>query len=142
MRRERKDVPYIVVERENSTPILPFLWGALIGGGIALLFAPRTGYETRAEITSGARRLRRAAEDKVRDVQDTVSEAVDGVRHQVAGRVSVARNAFDAGRVAARESRADMERRIREARLGFEAGAAAARAGVEFEEELVDDEIV
>jgi gas vesicle protein len=139
--RTEDETPYIVVERSGGDGgILPFLWGALVGAGVALLFAPRSGAETRAEITDGARRLKKAAEDTVRGVQDSVTEAVDGVRHKVTGRVDVARTAFDAGRTAARESRADMERRIREARAGFEAGANAARTGAEFTDSDLDEE--
>jgi gas vesicle protein len=140
--RKRKqyddELPYIVVERrESGGSVLSFLWGALIGAGIALLYAPRSGQETRAEIGLGARRLKRAAEEAARGVQDNIAEAVDSVRSQVSGRVDVARNAFDVGRTAARESRADMERKVREARAGFEKGARAAAAGEEF---LDDDD--
>jgi gas vesicle protein len=142
--RKRKynddDLPYIVVERrESGGSLLSFLWGALIGAGVALLYAPRSGRETRADIGLGARRLKRAAEDAARGVQDNIADAVDNVRSQVTGRVDHARNAFDVGRTAARESRADMERRVREARAGFETGVRSAAAGEEF---LDDDEDV
>lgn len=138
------DLPYIVVERRDSgATILPFLWGALIGAGLALLYAPRSGEETRAEIQGGVRRLRRSAEDAVRGVQNSVAEAVEGVRTTVTGRVSNVRDAVDAGKSAARESRADMERRIREARAGFESGARSARSGRGYseEEDLSDDDV-
>lgn len=127
MARYRQDEPYIIVERTEGPGILPFLWGALIGAGAALLFAPRSGAETRAEISGGVRRLREQAEDAVRGVQESVAGAVEGVRDQVTGRVANARTAMDAGRSAARESRADMERRIRAARASFESGRRAAR---------------
>ena len=142
-RRNRPDeLPYIIVERsESGVGVLPFLWGALIGAGAALLLAPRTGRETRAEITGGVRKLRERAEETVRGVQDSMTEAVDGVRETVTGRVNVARSAFDAGKTAARESRSDMERRIREARASFESGQRAARRGEEYSEiDLGDDE--
>ncbi|HEX6558566.1 MAG TPA: YtxH domain-containing protein [Longimicrobiales bacterium] len=139
-RRNDDELPYIIVERTSDEgSVLPFLWGALLGAGIALLFAPRSGRETRAAITDGARNLKQKAEETVRGVQDSVSEAVEGVRHQVSGRVNVARDAVEAGRSAARESRADMERRIREARAGFEAGARAARSGEEFTDDDLDE---
>lgn len=140
-RREfNEDVPYIVVERHEDTGIAPFIWGALIGAGVALLFAPRSGRDTRESITQRALRLREAAEDTVRTVQESVTGAVDNVRSQVGGGVQRARSAIDAGRSAARESRADMERRIREARAGFESGARAARAGRVYDEADVLDE--
>lgn len=145
MRRRRREpkaeVPYIVVERHDDTSLAPFLWGALIGAGVALLFAPRAGRETRESITQGAMRLKEAAEDTVRTVQESVTGAVDTVRSQVGGGVERARSAIDAGRTAARESRADMERRIREARAGFESGARTARAGRVYDEaDVLDDD--
>lgn len=136
------DLPYIVVERtSDGSGILPFLWGALIGAGVALLYAPRSGRETRAEISGRARRFKEGAEAKVRGVQESVNEVVDNVRNQVSGRVNTARDALDVGRTVARESRADMERRIREARAGFESGAAAARAEQPFDDDELDDDI-
>ncbi len=142
MRRRvnEENIPYIVVERQEDSGVAPFLLGALIGAGIALLFAPRSGEETRETLTQGARRLRAAAEDTVRTVQESVTGAVDNVRTQVGGGVQRARHAIDAGKSAARESRAEMERRIREARAGFEAGARAARSGLPYEEAAVLDE--
>jgi gas vesicle protein len=134
------DIPYIVVERHDDGGLAPFVWGALIGAGIALLFAPRTGRDTRESITQGALKLKEAAEDTVRTVQESVTGAVDNVRTQVGGGVQRARSAIDAGKSAARESRADMERRIREARAGFESGVRAARAGNVYEEVDILDE--
>lgn len=131
MRRHRdEELPYIIIEREaEGGGVMPFLWGALIGAGVALLFAPRSGRETRAEITGGVRKL-----------QDSVTQAVDGVREQVTNRVSAARGAFDTGRSAARESRADMERRIREARASFESGQRTARRGREYTDDDLDED--
>ena len=144
MRRRRnyeEEIPYIVVERHEDSSVSAFVWGALLGAGIALLFAPGSGRDTRDTITQRARRIKEAAEDTVRNVQESVTDAVDGVRTKVGGSVGRARSAIDAGRTAARESRAEMERRIREARAGFESGAGAARAGRPYDEaEMLDDD--
>ena len=51
------DLPYIVVER-RSGGVGAFMLGALLGAGVALLFAPRTGRELREGISTGARRLK------------------------------------------------------------------------------------
>ena len=120
-----KDQPVYVVEgRDSGGTLLAFLWGALIGAGVALLYAPRSGEETRNEIKGGVRRLRKTAEDAVRGVQDSV-----------VGRVAGVRDAVETGKTVARESRADMERRIREARAGFESGARSARSGEGYRED-------
>ena len=55
--------PYVVIERESSTGIMPFLIGAALGAGVALLLAPRSGADTRRDIKRRANRVRRAAED-------------------------------------------------------------------------------
>lgn len=120
------DNPYIVIERRGGG-VGAFLLGTLIGAGVALLFAPRTGEETRAEIRTGVRRLRDRAEESVRTVQDAVAQTLDSVRSNVAERLDVARDAFEAGRQAARETREEMERRVRETRERVRAGVEAAR---------------
>ena len=137
--REYDDMPYIVIER-RSGGVTPFLWGALLGVGAALLFAPRTGEETQEEIRRGVRRIRSAAEDRVHDVRDTVSGAVtrtrgriqdqiDTVRESVEERADRARQAIEAGRRAALEARDELERRVEQAKDSYSAAADAARSG-------------
>lgn len=123
---DHDDSPYIVIERRSGSAA-GFFWGALIGAGIALLFAPRTGRETRNEIRAGALRLRDRAEDAVRGVTEEITDTIGDVRGEVTGRLEAAREAFDAGRRAARQSRRDMEDRMREVRAGGRAAVDAAR---------------
>ncbi|MEX0907079.1 MAG: YtxH domain-containing protein [Gemmatimonadota bacterium] len=123
---DHDDMPYIVIER-RSGGAGAFLWGALIGAGAALLLAPRSGRQTRDEIRASALRLRDRAEDAVREVTDSVSETIGGVRGEVQGRLDTARDAFEAGRRAARETRREMEGRVREVRAGVQGGVDAAR---------------
>jgi gas vesicle protein len=124
---DQDDLPYIVIERRGGS-IGAFLWGAVIGAGAALLLAPRSGEETREEILSGVQRLKDRAEETVRNVQDSVTETIGGVRDEVGGRFDAAKEAFEAGRQAARETRADMERRVQDTRDRVRAGVAAAKA--------------
>jgi len=112
---EYDDLPRIVVERRTGS-VSSFLLGVLLGAGIALLLAPRTGRETRAGIREGALRLRRNAEDALRQVRDSVVDAMDEVREEIDERLEIARHAVEAGRRAARETRAAMERGLRETR--------------------------
>ena len=129
------DMPYIVIER-RSGGFGAFIWGALLGAGTALLLAPRSGRETRDEIRAGALRLRDRAEDAVRTVTDGVQDTIGGVRGEVEGRLDAAREAFDAGRRAARETRRDMEMRLREVRAGVRGGVDAARRPYPVDETL------
>ena len=52
---DHDEQPYIVIEK-NSGGAGNLLLGVLIGAGVALLFAPRTGEETRSDISRRARR--------------------------------------------------------------------------------------
>jgi gas vesicle protein len=123
---DQDDLPYIVIER-RSGGFGSLVLGALLGAGAALLLAPRSGRETRDEIRAGALRIRDRAEDAVRGVTDTVNETIGGVRGEVEGRVEAARDAFEAGRRAARDTRREMETRVREVRAGVRGGIDAAR---------------
>ena len=137
--RDDEEYPYIVVERQSGA-LGTFVIGALLGAGVALLFAPRSGRELREGLADGARRLKETAEEKVRGVQDAVNDTIESVRRQVSDRVDATRDAIDAGREAARESRAEMERRIRETRAGYESARRAYEGDEDLEEEDLDAE--
>lgn len=115
---DRDEYATIVIEREGG--IGTFLIGALIGVGAALLFAPRSGEQTRSELRAGMNRLRERAEDGMRELQENVTDRYDEVRSDVTDRVSAAREAFDTGRRQASE-------RARATGAGVRAGYEAAR---------------
>lgn len=117
---EKKESPYIVVERQASG-VGTFLWGVILGAGLALLFAPRSGKETRRELGTGIRKFRDGAEDTMQKVQQAVTGTIEEFREQVNERVDSARQAMEAGREAALRSRAELERRVYEARVAQEA---------------------
>ena len=123
--REYDDAPYIVIER-RSGGVTPFFWGALLGAGVALLLAPRSGEETQEEIRRRAMRIRTAAEDRVTNARHAVArtrdhlhERVDGVRSAIEARADQARHAVDAGRRAARDARSELERRVADAKQAY-----------------------
>lgn len=124
------DLPYLVIEKRSSGGVGAFLVGALLGAGVALLMAPRSGEQTREEIRTGVNRLRERAEETVRHLSDSVNDTIGNVREEVDDRLTAARDAFEAGRRAARESRDDMERRVTEAKTRVRAGIDAARQPV------------
>jgi gas vesicle protein len=136
---EHDEEPYIVIEK-HSGGIGEFLVGALVGAGIALLFAPKSGVETRDDIKRGARK----AQDRVRDVADGVKDQVvdtfEGARARVEEQLETARSAIaakkdqvsramEAGRDAAQQARTDLERRLAETKAAYNAGADVARGG-------------
>jgi gas vesicle protein len=137
---EHDDEPYIVIEKHTGGGVGDFLLGALVGAGIALLFAPKSGRETRSDIKRGAR----TAQDKVRDVAEGVTGQVidtyQGARARVEEQLESARSAIvakkeqvtramDAGREAAQQARTDLERRLAETKAAYNAGATVARSG-------------
>jgi len=54
------------------------LFGAIIGGGIALLYAPKSGKETRQLIRDKSGNLYEVVRRKVDDVRQTMGEKIAG----------------------------------------------------------------
>ena len=121
------DEGYVIIERRTGN-FGTFVWGLLAGAAAALLFAPKSGRETREELTDSFYRMRVDAEERLRDVQDSVNATVDDVRRQFDEGVDSARRAVESGREAARASREDIERRMRASTDAFRTGYEAARA--------------
>jgi gas vesicle protein len=133
------DEGYVIIERRTGN-FGTLVWGLLLGAGAALLFAPKSGRETRRELSESALRIRDRAETRVREVQRSVHETVDDVRKQVEEGIDSARRAVESGREAARASRDDMERRVRGSAAAFRAGYDAARGSAEADLGDVRDE--
>ena len=129
--------PYVVIEK-HSSGMGSFFLGLAIGAGLALLFAPQSGEETRQTIARGARRVRRAATDAVEGVTDKVTDSFESARQKVEDRINAVRGAVEekkdhveramrAGREAAQQARNDLERRLAETKAAYNAGAQVAR---------------
>ena len=54
----------------SGTFLLGALAGALVGAGVALLMAPKSGAETRQDLTNGYGSVREAAARRYRDLAD------------------------------------------------------------------------
>lgn len=125
--RDQDEGPYILVERGSGGGFGSFLLGALVGAGLALLFAPQSGEETQEELRERARKLRTAAEGRVREAQRTLEERVDVARHGVREKVDSVKDAVEAGRQAAREAREDLELKLERSKAAYRAGVDAAK---------------
>jgi gas vesicle protein len=83
----------------NTTPITGYLTavavGAVVGAGIALLYAPCSGKETRKLLKRRAGQLKDKATDAIEDAKETIQHAKEGIA-----------GAFDAGREAMHSDRA------------------------------------
>lgn len=61
-------------ESGNNTFLLGALAGALVGAGVALLMAPKTGAQVRRELNSGLTTVKDAAARRYRDVADKATQ--------------------------------------------------------------------
>jgi gas vesicle protein len=134
--RDSDELPYVVIERHSGS-LAAFVWGALLGAGVALLMAPRSGAQTQEEIRQGVRRVRTAAEDRVESARSTVNrtrsriedqlgnvrEQLGTVKERIDSRADRAREALDNGRRVARDARAELERRMADMRDGHHSTA-------------------
>ncbi|HEY8853385.1 MAG TPA: YtxH domain-containing protein [Gemmatimonadaceae bacterium] len=123
--------PYVIVERGDAgAGIGPLLLGLALGAGVALLFAPQSGEETRRAVARRARRAQEAAQDFVGDVSGTVADKFNQVRTSVEERIDATfeavdakkrqvSNAVEAGRAAARQTRGELEHRIAERKAAY-----------------------
>jgi gas vesicle protein len=99
----------------SSGIILSFLLGGLTGAALAILFAPRSGRETREilgeKFREGAERSREVREKVVgkgREILDQASDYVDKQREGITSRKERLAAAIEAGRQAYREEKDKM----------------------------------
>ena len=128
--RDHEEGPYIVIERDSGGGLGSFVLGALVGAGLALLFAPKTGEETQEELKERARKLRVVAEERVREAQRQLEERLEEAREGVQSRYDDVRDAVAAGRAAAGDARTELEDRLQRSKAAYRAGVQAAREAV------------
>ena len=139
MQHHEFDEPYIIVERK-SADLQSLLVGVLIGAGVALLFAPASGEETRRTLKRKADNAANAARDMADDVTSQVVSTYESARTKVDEQISSARNAIvnkkrqvsramEAGRDAAQQAREELELQLAETKAAYRAGAQVSRSG-------------
>lgn len=84
----------------SGTVMLSFLLGGVVGAGIALLLAPRSGQETRRKIMEMADSAKEKAEDYYDDVKGTVTAGIDKGKDFFEEKKSIITTAVEAGREA------------------------------------------
>lgn len=126
---DEDDEQYVVVE-QRSSGVGPLLLGLALGTGIALLFAPQSGADTRRLIRRKAQQAKDTVADVVDEVASTVTDGISRARGTVEDGIDSARDAVElkkrqisravrAGRDAAHEAREDLEFRIAESKAAY-----------------------
>jgi gas vesicle protein len=76
-RKQRREVVY--VERAADSSAKWLFWGALLGAGMALLYAPSSGEETRRNLQRKLWKLRAMTEEKL----DEISQQFGGAKESL-----------------------------------------------------------
>jgi gas vesicle protein len=77
--KQRREVVY--VERGGDTSAKWLFWGALLGAGVALLYAPSSGEDTRRNVQRKLWKLRAMTEEKL----DELTQQLGGARDSLGG---------------------------------------------------------
>lgn len=106
----------VVIQKDKGSEVGAFVLGALVGAGVALLFAPGSGEDTQQRLREQARRLKDLTEDRVR-----------GIRGDLGARVESAKDAVEQGRQIAAGARTELEEKLQRSKAAYRAGIEAAR---------------
>lgn len=89
---------------DNGNGILWFLAGLGIGAAVGILYAPKTGEETRQQIREAAEQGRDAVKERARQAREQAGTWTDKGRDYLNSQKEQIRSAYDAGRQAYREA--------------------------------------
>ena len=78
--------------------MLSFLIGAVVGGGIALLTAPKSGKRTREQLKRMARDAKEKAEDYYDEMKDKAAEATEKVQDYYQEAIRTVESTVDAAK--------------------------------------------
>jgi gas vesicle protein len=93
---ERRNV--VMAEDNKVQGLAWFIAGLGVGALVGILYAPKSGRETREELAQGAREGSEYLRNRTRQAMDQVSTIVDKSREQVGEYVDRGRDAVDRGR--------------------------------------------
>jgi gas vesicle protein len=100
-------------DERGSAPVilLAFLLGGVVGAGLALLFAPLSGKETRDRIKDLVEEVKEKAEGAVEEIKDKVKETLDMGKKTLEEKKSIVTAAFEAGRDAMEKEKEKLSHR-------------------------------
>jgi gas vesicle protein len=117
--RDGREVVY--VERGDASAKW-FLWGAIAGAAVAVLYAPATGEQTRRGLQRRLRKLRAMAEEKIDELTDELGSRREDAEEWLEDAEDEVLDEFEEDEeeveeeVIAVNPRADLERRLEQAR--------------------------
>jgi gas vesicle protein len=88
----------------NGSGILWFLAGLGVGAAVGVLYAPKTGRETRESILSAAEEGRDVVQERARKYKEQAQEWADRGKDVIAQQKDNIRSAFEAGRQAYKDA--------------------------------------
>jgi gas vesicle protein len=80
-RKQQREVVY--VERGGDASAKWLFWGALLGAGVALLYAPTSGEETRRNLQRKLWKLRAMTEEKLDEISQQFGGAKDSLHEML-----------------------------------------------------------
>jgi gas vesicle protein len=88
----------------DSNGFMWFLAGLGVGAAVGILYAPKSGRETRESILQAAEEGREAVNTRARQAKDQASQWVDRSKSYVDSQKEQIKSAFEAGKQAYREA--------------------------------------
>lgn len=104
----------VFVERSESSGLGWFVLGAALGAGLGILFAPRSGAETRKDLGRRFDDLKERAEESLEELSEGIADGKERVRARIERWVDGSRDAVGEEKPAS--AREELERRLTEAR--------------------------
>ncbi len=115
-RKQQREVVY--VERGGDSSAKWLFWGALLGAGVALLYAPSSGEETRRNLQRKLWKFRAMTEEKLDEIAQQFGGARDSLHEMMEDEDEVEAEEVPGnyGRSARPSAREELERRLADAR--------------------------
>jgi gas vesicle protein len=87
-----------VMDEDYKKIALAFLIGGAVGAGIALLYAPQSGKDTRKDIAKTARKIKRETVNIVEDAIDTINDFADDVKEKISDLIDSGKDISDSAK--------------------------------------------
>jgi len=85
------------MNKDTKKIVGAFLLGGLIGASVALLYSPKSGRETREDISKAAKRIKNKSVDLAEEMIESINDLTNNVKDNInreKSRISLARLLF------------------------------------------------